>query len=77
MEKAVDVYGLTAKRLLHGGDKLKQISPDIINSFYRQGAVKSCMKMVVLTQVYKKKKDYILKQRITEGLRSSLLSQKF
>ncbi|MEW8547754.1 MAG: reverse transcriptase family protein, partial [Candidatus Thiodiazotropha sp.] len=57
--KAADIYGITAEHFLHGGPELLQITTDIINSIYRQGAITDCMKIGVLTPVYKKKGSHI------------------
>ena len=53
--KAADIYGVTAEHFIHGGDALIDTTVGIINSLYRVGELTDCMKVGVITPIYKKK----------------------
>ena len=53
--KAADIHGVTAEHFIHGGDALIDTTVGIINSLYRVGELTDCMKVGVITPIYKKK----------------------
>ena len=54
-EKSADIYGVTAEHFIYGGDELLMATVDIINSLYRVGELTDCLKVGVLTSIFKKK----------------------
>ena len=53
--KSADIYGVTAEHFIYGGDELLMATVDIINSLYRVGELTDCLKVGVLTPIFKKK----------------------
>ncbi|MEW8548126.1 MAG: reverse transcriptase family protein, partial [Candidatus Thiodiazotropha sp.] len=53
--KAADIFGITAEHLLHATDELIPVLVVLMNSIFSNGTVPDCMKLGVLTPVYKKK----------------------
>ena len=46
---------MTAEHFIYGGDELLMATVDIINSLYRVGEMTDCLKVGVLTSIFKKK----------------------